>query len=110
MLTLTDQQAFLISCVDDDIADRLTRTASETTAIFPNETDHSCYDTLEQLFQERIPLLLRQQQFLSFKQAEGQSGPKFREELRNLADEANIAEMMPEDILCVMYVRGVKSN
>ena len=110
VLPIIDQQAFLVACVDDDITDRLNRTASETTAIFPNEVDHSCYDILEKLFQERIPLLLRRQQFLSFKQAEGQNGLKFREELRNLADEANIAEMMPEDILCVMYVRGVRSN
>ena len=29
-------------------------------------------------------------------------GSLFREELRNLADEANITEMMPEDMLCVM--------
>ena len=46
-LPIVDQQAFLIACVDDGIADRLTRTASETTAIFPNEVDHSCYDILE---------------------------------------------------------------
>ena len=65
VLPITDQQAFLIACVDDDIADRLTRTASETTAIFANEIDHSCYDILEQLFLERIQLLLRRQQFLS---------------------------------------------
>ena len=110
VLTLTDQQAFLVACVDDDISDRITSIASETTEIFPNETEHSCYDILEQLFQERIPLLLRRQQFLSYTQTEGQNGLKFREELRNLADEANIAEMMPEDMLCVMYVRGVRSN
>ena len=110
MLTLTNQQAFLVACVDDDISDRITSIASETTEIFPNETEHSCYDILEQLFQERIPLLLRRQQFLSYTQTEGQNGLKFREELRNLADEANIAEMMPEDMLCVMYVRGVRSN
>ena len=110
VLPIVNQQAFLIACVDDDIADRLTRTASETTAIFPNEVDHNCYDILEQLIQERIPLLLRRQQFLSYQQSEGQNGLKFREELRNLADEANITEMMPEDMLCVMYVRGVRSN
>ena len=99
VLTLNDQQAFLVACVDDHIADRLTKTASETRAIFPNEVDHSCYNILEQLFQERIPLLLRKQQFLSYTQSEGQSGLKFRKELRNLADEANITEMMPEDML-----------
>ena len=110
MLTLTAQQAFLIACVDNDIADRITSTASETTEIFPNESEDNCYEILEQLFRERIPLLLRRQQFLSYKQSEGQNGLKFREELRNLADEADIAEMMPEDMLCVMYVRGVRSN
>ena len=79
VLPIIDHQAFLIACVDDDISDRLTRTASETTAIFPNKVDHSCSDILEQLFQERISLLLRRQQFLSYKQAEEQSGLKFRE-------------------------------
>ena len=96
--------------MDDNIADRLNRTASETTAIFPKEIDHRCYNILEKLFQERIPLLLRRHQFLSYQQSEGQNGFKFREELRNLADQANITEMMPEDMLCVMYVRGVRSN
>ena len=46
---------------------------------------------------------------LSYKQAEGQDGITWREELRNLADDdAFIDEMTSADLFCVIYVSGVK--
>ena len=63
-----------------------------------------------QLFEEKIPLLLRRVQFIANKQQDGQDGISWREELRNLADDAAIEEMETADLLCVIYVTGIKND
>ena len=44
------------------------------------------------------------------KQQDGQDGISWREELRNLADDAAIEEMETADLLCVIYVTGIKND
>ena len=75
VLPLQDQQAFLIACIDDEVANRINRLVSETTSMFPNNADiPCCFDIIDSLFREKIPLLLRHVQFMSNKQQEGQEG------------------------------------
>ena len=52
----------------------------------------------------------RQVQFIANKQQDGQDGISWREELRNLADDAAIEEMETADLLCVIYVTGIKND
>ena len=47
---------------------------------------------------------------MSHKQEEGQDGISWREELRNLADDADIKAMDTSDLLCVIYVTGIRDN
>ena len=49
-------------------------------------------------------------QFIANKQQDGQDGISWREELRNLADDAAIEDMETADLLCVIYVTGIKNN
>ena len=78
---------------------------TETTPLFPNQAQiPCCYDVIDDLFEEKIPLLLRHVQFIANKQQDGQDGITWREELRNMADDAAIEEMETADLLCVIYV------
>ena len=73
---------------------------TETTPVLPNAAGlPSCLDVIDGLFREKNPVLLRRVHLLSYKQAEGQDGITWREELRNLAD-----------LFRVIYVNGVKDN
>ena len=47
---------------------------------------------------------------MSNKQQEGQDGISWREELRNLSDDAAIEDMQTPDLLCVIYVTGIRNN
>ena len=111
ILSIPDQQAFLLSCIDDDIANRIIRVVSETTPVLPNAAGNpSCFDVIDGLFREKNPVLLRRVHFLNYKQTEGQDGINWREELRNIADDADVDEMTTADLFCVLYVMGVKDN
>ena len=111
VLSLPDQQAFLIACIDDEVANRIHRLVTETTPLFPNQVQlPCCFDIIDNLYRERIPLLLRRVQFIANKQQEGQDGISWREELRNLADDAAIEDMSTADLLCVIYVTGIRNN
>ena len=93
-LSLPDQQAYLIACIDDEVANRIHRLVTETTPLFPNQAQiPCCYDVIDSLFEEKIPLRLRRVQFIANKQQDGQDGISWREELRNLADDAAIEDM-----------------
>ena len=47
---------------------------------------------------------------MSNKQQEGQDGISWRKELRNLSDDAAIEDMTTPDLLCVIYVTGIRNN
>ena len=84
---------------------------TETTPVLPNAAGlPSCLDVIDGLFREKNPVLLRRVHLLSYKQAEGQDGITWREELRNLADDASIDEMTSADLFCVIYVNGETSR
>ena len=69
-----------------------------------------CLDVIDGLFREKTPVLLRRAQMLGYKQEEGQDGINWREELRNIADDADVDEMTTADLFCVLYVTGVRDN
>ena len=49
-------------------------------------------------------------QFIANKQQDSQDGISWREELHNLADDAAIEDMETADLLCVVYVTGIKND
>ena len=56
VLSLLDQQAFLIACIDDKVANRIHRLVTETTPLFPNQAQlPCCYDVIDSLYREKIP-------------------------------------------------------
>ena len=66
VLPLTDQQAFVIACIDDEVANWIHRLVSETTPMFPNDANiPCCYDIIDSLYKEKITILLRRVQFMS---------------------------------------------
>ena len=93
------------------MANRINRLVTDTTPLFPNQLGNpSCYDVIDSLFREKIPILLRRVQFMNHKQQEGQDGISWQEELRNLADDAAIKDMDTADLPCVIYVTGIRDN
>ena len=57
------------------MANRIHRLVTETTPLFPNPAQlPCCYDVIDSLFKEKIPLLLRRVQFIANKQQDGQDG------------------------------------
>ena len=111
VLPLTDQQAFLIACIDDEVANRINGMVSETTPMFPNAGGiPCCFDIINGPYKEKIPIPLRRVQFMCHKHQGGQDGIAWREELRNLSDNANIDRMSTTDLLSAIYVTGICSN
>ena len=111
ILPISDQQAFLLACIDDDIANRIIRVVTETTPVLPQANGNPCcFDVIDGLFREKNPVLLRRVNLLGYKQSEGQDGINWREELRNIGDDADVDEMTSADLFCVIYVMGVKDN
>ena len=47
---------------------------------------------------------------MNHKQEEGQDGISWQEELWNLADNAAIEDMDTTDLLCVIYITGIRDN
>ena len=79
--------------------------------MFPNPANiPCCYNIIDSLYCEKIPILLHRVQFMCHKQQEGQDGISWREELRNLSDDTTIDEMSTADLLCVIYVTSIRSN
>ena len=79
--------------------------------MFPNNANiPCCFNIIDNLFKEKIPLLLRRVQFMSNKQQEGQDGFSWREELCNLSDDAAIEDMQTPDLLCVIYATSIRNN
>ena len=47
---------------------------------------------------------------MNHKQEEGQDGISWREKLRNLANIAAVKDVDTTDLLCVIYVTGIRDN
>ena len=61
-------------------------------------------------FLEKHPLLLRRKQFFAYRQAEGQDLLSVREDLRLLAEEADMETMNREQCLCLIYLLSVRDD
>ena len=59
VLSVRNQQAFLLRCLDDDISARVSRIATGTTPIFPQNGVVSCFSLIDDFFKERNPILMR---------------------------------------------------
>jgi hypothetical protein len=59
------------------------------------------------LFLRTSSLLIRQKQYFSLKQKEGQDEVEFWKELKSLAEEADSKNLKYEDCICLMYMIGL---
>ena len=109
-LTLPCQHAFLLKCLDVSISMRVKRLKTDTTPIFPIPGTNSCFDIVSEFFREKNPMMIRRRAFFNYRQAEGQDLSTFRETLRQMADDADIAMISLEEILCLMYAVGVRDD
>ena len=84
---------------------------TETTPILPNDDgDLSCFDILDEYFQEVCPILIRRQEFFSCRQNAGEDNSSFRDRLRTLAEDGDVMAMKFEDLMCFQYIQGVRDN
>ena len=59
-LATSTQHAFLLKNVDNILSRRLVLSTTETTPILPNDDgDLSCFNVLDEFFQEVCPILIR---------------------------------------------------
>jgi len=108
---LVDQQAYLLTCLDSELAKRIIRDSSPTTPVIDGMDGMvTCMSLLGSYFQAKYPILLRRKQFFSYTQQAGQSERDYIEELHSRADEADLANMNMEDMLCLMYVSGLTDS
>jgi hypothetical protein len=112
VLPIKDQQAFLFRCLDKELSARLARQVTDTTPVLavPNVIVESCMSLLTGFFHERNPLLIRRKKFFSCYQQDGQDELAYREQLRSLAEEADIQQLTYDDCLCLMFMMGLKDR
>jgi hypothetical protein len=112
VLPIKDQQASLFRCLDQELSTRLARQVTDTTPILaiPNVIVESCMSLLTSFFHERNPLLIRRKKFFSCFQQDGQDELAYREQLRSLAEEADIEHLNYDDCICLMFMMGLKDR
>lgn len=103
-----DQQAYLLTCLDNDLSKYVMRNSTDTTPILAAGNAHTCTSILNTYFEQRYPALVKRKLFFAARQKDGQTEEDYCEELRSLADEADIANMTLEDSLCLMYITGLR--
>ena len=109
-LAPSTQHAFLLKNVDKILSRRLVLSTTETTPILPTDGDLSCFDILDDYFQEVCPILIRRQEFFACRQNEGEDNSSFRDRLRALAEDGDVMGMKFEDLMCFQYIQGVRDN
>ena len=109
-LSPATQHAFLLKNVDSILSHRLALSTTETTPILHTGGDLSCFDILDNYFQEMCPILIRRQGFFSCRQNEGEDNSSFRDRLLALAEDGDVMGMKFEDIMCFQYIQGVRDN
>ena len=78
--------------------------------ILHTDGDLSCFDVIDDYFQEMCPILIRRQEFFSCRQNEGEDNSSFRDRLCALAEDGDVIGMKFEDIMCFQYIQGVHDN
>ena len=110
VLSVRNQQAFLLRCLDDDISARISRISTATTPIFPQNGVVSCFSLLDDFFKERNPILMRRKTFFTCRQSATQDELAFMEDVRSAADKGDIAGLSVEGAICLVYMIGVKDD
>jgi hypothetical protein len=104
---IVDQQAYLLTCVDGEIGNRLIRETTITTPVLPQaEGVKSFFSILTDVFNKRYPIILKRRLFYEARQKDGEEERQFIEWLMSLAEEADIAGMTLNDAVCLMYTTG----
>ena len=96
-LAASTQQAFLLKNVDKVLSRRL---------VLTTDGNLSCFDVLDEYFQEVCPILIRRQEFFSCRQNEGEDNSTFRDRLHTLAEDGDVMGMRFEDIMRFQYIQG----
>ena len=94
--TVPEQQAYLLKCLDEDLANIVGLRSTDATPIFGKI--NSCISMLEDKFEETYPLFVRRLQYFKYKQRSGQHFDDVYSALRILENEANILALTPDDI------------
>ena len=93
---MPEQQAYLLKCLDEDLANIVRLECTDATPIFGKI--NSCISMLEDKFEETYPLFVHRLQYFKFKQKSGQHFDDVYSALRMLDNEANILALTPDDI------------
>ena len=109
-LPCTQQQAYLDNCVDETLSSRIERESTGTTPVYsPIQGLMTCVRVLDNYFLEVNPIHLRRKQFFDARQKEGQSIIELRNELLSLINEADRANIVVNDLICIMLQIGAKN-
>ncbi len=102
-VTVGEQQAYLIVCLDNHLASRL---RDEIRADTPVLGDDSCMKVLEQEFLNKYPLFNRRLKFFQCKQSHGQAFSDFATTLRKIGDEAELGSIGIDELYVFKFIGG----
>ena len=98
-LSSPKQHSFLLKNVDSTLSHLLTLLTTGTNPILPHDWGISCFDIIDEYFQEMCPVLIRRQEFFACGQNEGEDNSRFRDRLRALANDGDIIGLKFEDLM-----------
>ena len=104
LCTVPEQHAFLLKCLDLELASMVRLATNSTTPIFG--AIGSCFAVLQKKFDETYPLYVRRLRFFRYAQTPGQRFDDFWTQLQLLANEADLNSLSTEDLLVFRIVGG----
>ena len=107
--TLKEQQAYLRRCLSSELNLRIEDKIKETMPVFSDDKEiDSCFSCLESEFKVLCPPAKRRNDFYCAVQSQGQKASEFFAKVNELAREADLTQMEPEDHIIFKTLQGMR--
>jgi transposase InsO family protein len=111
---LADQRAFLLNCLDSDLALRITSKIKDDTVIFRPAAqpghNNSCEILLRKDFEQRFPLFIRRWKWFQLTQKPGQNFTEFTNQLTRMGAEAALDRLTDDELFVFRLLTGISDD